>query len=262
VGAARSRTRLRAIALPVEHGSWGLVSEPVLLGLLVAPSWGGLSLTIGVVAAFLTRRPGSVLRVEWRHTASRRRAISARFFAAYGAIAVAGLAAAIWISGPALLAPLTAALPFLVVFLVYDISRQNRSWQAEVAGPTGFAAVAASVAMAAGWPLAEALALSAVVIARAVPAVLYIRARLRLDRDTPSSIPLVIGAHVLAALCIAALVAAQLLPGLVVVAFLILLARAAVGLSTLRARARASTIGFIEVGFGALTILSVVIGFW
>jgi hypothetical protein len=201
-----------------------------------------------------------VLRAEWRHAASRRRGLALRFVAAYAASAVAGLAATVWLAGIALLVPLLAAVPFLVVFLVYDVTRQDRSWQPEVAGPTAFAAVAASIAMADGWPLADALALSAVVVARAVPTVLYIRARLRLDRGEPRNVPGVIGVHVLGALLIAALIRLQLLPALVVAAFLALLARAALGLSRFRTPARARTLGFIELGFGALTILTVVVG--
>jgi hypothetical protein len=239
-----------------------LVGEPILLGLAVAPSWAGLWLAVGIVAAFLTRRPGRVLQAEWHLRASRRRAIAWRFAVLYGATALAGLAAAVWIGGPALLGPLVAAAPFLIVFLVFDVQRQQRSWQAEVAGPTASAAVAASVAMAAGWTAAPSLALSAVVVARAIPAVLYIRARLRLDRNQPRNVPLVLGAHVLGTLLILALVSVQLLPALVVAAFLLLILRAGVGLSGLRRRARPSTIGLTEIGFGALTILTVAIGSW
>lgn len=36
-----ARVRLKSIALPVEHGGWLFVLEPVLLGLLVVPSAGG-----------------------------------------------------------------------------------------------------------------------------------------------------------------------------------------------------------------------------
>ena len=35
--------RLRTVALPVEHGGWGISLEPVVLGLLVAPSASGIT---------------------------------------------------------------------------------------------------------------------------------------------------------------------------------------------------------------------------
>ena len=32
------RSMLRSVAVPTEHGGWGLTAEPVVLGLAVAPS--------------------------------------------------------------------------------------------------------------------------------------------------------------------------------------------------------------------------------
>ncbi len=252
--------RLKPIALPAEHGSWGLVLEPVVLGLLVAPSWGGLSLSIGVIAAFLIRRPFKVIQVERRRTRSRRGPIAWRFALSYGVVAVAGMAGAVALVGLAPMAPVVAAIPLIVVFLVYDLTQQSRSWQAETAGAAAFAAVAASVAMAGGWQLVESLALSGVIVARAIPSVSYVRARLRLDRDKPRNVPFVIGAHVFSLLLMLALVLLELLPVLVMAAFLVLLFRAAVGLSGFRRRVRVTTIGFMEVGFGVLTVLSVAFG--
>jgi hypothetical protein len=37
-GPGGERSRLRSVALPSEHGGWGLTLEPAVLGLLVAPS--------------------------------------------------------------------------------------------------------------------------------------------------------------------------------------------------------------------------------
>ena len=56
------------------------------------------------------------------------------------------------------------------------------------------------------------------------------------------------------------LVGTGLLPALVLVAFVVLLGRAALGLSPKRWRVRVNTIGFMEIGFGLLTILTVVFG--
>ncbi|GIW24085.1 MAG: hypothetical protein KatS3mg069_0352 [Meiothermus sp.] len=48
---------LKTVALPNEHGGWGFTLEPILLGLLVAPSWAGLGLGVFALAAFFTRHP-------------------------------------------------------------------------------------------------------------------------------------------------------------------------------------------------------------
>jgi hypothetical protein len=66
--AVRPRPAWRAIALPDEHGGWGLTAEPVLLGLLVAPSWAGAALAVAAFLAFLVRTPLKLVLVDrWRH---------------------------------------------------------------------------------------------------------------------------------------------------------------------------------------------------
>jgi hypothetical protein len=80
--AARSpsaRAPLRTVALPHEHGGWGLTLEPVLLGLLVAPSVAGGALGAAAVLAFLVRTPLKVVGVDWwRHRHLPRTRLAAR----------------------------------------------------------------------------------------------------------------------------------------------------------------------------------------
>ena len=56
-GAAHQRSTVRSVALAAEHGGWGLTAEPVLLGLLIAPSWAGLALGAAAMTAFVARTP-------------------------------------------------------------------------------------------------------------------------------------------------------------------------------------------------------------
>jgi hypothetical protein len=58
--------RWQSIALPTEHGGWSFISEPILLGLLLTPSWGGLALAIGAFAAFLLRQPLKIVLKDVR----------------------------------------------------------------------------------------------------------------------------------------------------------------------------------------------------
>src|SRR5437762_11678455 len=57
VSRARGGVRVRTIALPVEHGGWGISLEPVLLGLRVAPSQAGAWVGVATLGAFLARHP-------------------------------------------------------------------------------------------------------------------------------------------------------------------------------------------------------------
>jgi hypothetical protein len=82
----------RSVALPAEKGSWSLVSEPILLGLLVAPSWVGAALAVGAFALFLCNRPLKVYLADRRRgRAYERTALALRYLVIYGVVALVGL---------------------------------------------------------------------------------------------------------------------------------------------------------------------------
>jgi hypothetical protein len=251
----------RKLALPAEHGSWGLVLEPIGLGLLVAPSGPGALLGVAAFAAFLTRWPLK-MALRWRGAPTPRAAWAWRFALAYAGAALLALAGVLAAAGAAPLAPLLAASPLAAVFLVYDVRNESRGWQAELAGAVAFATVTAAIARAGGWALAPACALSAALAARAITTVLYVRARIRLDRDRPAGRIIVLAAHGAALAAVGALTTARLVPALALAPSVVLAARAALGLAPNRRRVSIKTIGFLEVGFGVFTVLALAAGYW
>ena len=260
------RAAARSVALPAEKGSWSLVSEPILLGLLAAPSSAGVALAVGAFAMFLCNRPLKVILADRRRGRTyERTALARRFLAIYGVVAVAGFAAGLALGGWRPFAPLAAAVPLLALFAFYD-QRPGRHWQAELAAPVAFAAIVAAMALADGWAWLPALGLWGFMMARAVPAVLFIRARLRLDKDKPAapgeSLAAVFAAHLLAVVAVAGLVWLGGLPWLAAVATVVLLARAVWGLSAWRWRSSVVALGFLETGFGILAVVLVAIGSW
>jgi hypothetical protein len=152
------------------------------------------------------------------------------------------------------------ALPFGVIFFVQDAQNQSRSWQAELAGPIAFAAVASCIALIGGWATAPALALWAVLVARALTSVLYIRTRLRLDRGRAHQARWVIAVHLGALLAVTSLVRFGLLPLAVVGVFALLLLRTIWGLSRFRRAASVQALGITEIGWGLATVLSAAAG--
>ncbi|MCB0972737.1 MAG: YwiC-like family protein, partial [Acidimicrobiales bacterium] len=54
------------MAMPTEHGGWGLTLEPVVLGLLVAPSIAGTCIGLAAIVAFLARTPLRIVLVDLR----------------------------------------------------------------------------------------------------------------------------------------------------------------------------------------------------
>lgn len=253
----------KRILLPAEHGGWALVVEPAALGLLVAPSWPGLGVAIGALAGFLMHRP-----LEMRRTWRRRGVEDRRSAAATGAallfavLALAALTAAVATAGPRLLLPLALAAPFAAFFWLSEVRGEKRHLTAELAGPVAFAATAAAVALAAGWASAPALALSGAAAARAVPTVLYLRARLRRERGQPYQPWTTWAAHLAALVAVGALATIELLPATALAGFGLLALRSVIGLSPVGRPARPQRLGVREMLYGIFTVLTIAAGSW
>lgn len=243
--------RYRTVAFPVEHGGWGFLAEPLLLALLVAPSAAGAAITVATTAVFLLRHPAKLWwRNRHRLDASPRFRAARGFAALYVATAGAGIAATVALAGPEPLLPFLILAPAGGVYAACDVMNRGRRLMAELAAPMGLAASAPAIALAGGWDPAAAWGLWAILQARAVPSILYVRARLRLERGIVIDRRPSLLAHVAALAGGALLWRAGLAPLLTVLALLVLLVRCARGLSEGRRPARARDVGFAELAFG------------
>lgn len=257
-----SSVRLRSIAFPPEHGSWGFLLEPLLLGLLVAPSWAGACLALATLGAFLLRHPLKIAVTDWRRGKRYARTAAAeKFVLLYGTLAATGLVGVLWLGEMRMLLPLVLAAPLALVQVVNYLSNRGRDLLAELGGACALAAVAASLALGGGESWGVALALWAILIGRAIPSILYVRARLRLDRDKPFARIPVILSHLSAVVGVLILAAAGLAPVLAVAAMIILLLRAAHGLSAYRGRVRVPVIGILEMVYGFLVVFLTALGY-
>jgi hypothetical protein len=255
---ATGHVRLRPIALPAEHGSWSFLFEPVLVGGLVAPSAGGACLAAAAAALFLARNPSRViLRAR---SGSTRVPVARAVAGAYAGVGAAALALAVLLAGARPLLPLLLTAPFGLVFVLLDTRNEGRSLLAELCGPLALGASAPAIALAAGWTSVGATVLYGLVVAKALPTVLYIRARLRLADGRRARRAPAVAAHALALALAAASARAGLSPWLATLAMALFLARAAHGLSPRRGALTVAQIGAIEVvmsvAFVALVVAS------
>ena len=259
--AASRGISLRRIALPVEHGGWGLLFEPMVLGLLLAPSLPGLYVSAGAMGVFLARRPFKLAVGDLRcHRRSSRTALAEQVAIFYVCIAMLGLAVAIKTAGAGFLLPLLFAAPIAIVQLFYDAMGRSRALMAELAGSISIDAVATAIVIAGGWPRPAAFGLWVILAARTVPTILYLRARLRVLHRKSASLRVVIIAHLLAILIVFGLARLGVAPFLAVAAMVILLLRAVIGFSKSDRRLTAKKLGLCELGFGAMTVFAVVLG--
>jgi hypothetical protein len=246
---------LRAVALPSEHGGWGLLLEPILLGLLVAPSGAGMAVAVAAAAAFLSRHPARLVFTDWRRGMRYPRTTAALgFTAGYAAVASVGFAIAVVLARASLLPVLAAVAPIAALYLASDLRLKSREWYAELAGAVALGSSAALVARADGWPLGPALGLWLLLAGRAVSSVLEVRCRLRRWRGAPADrrIPLAVHVASVAASGVAAAVGiVPLSAPIVAVAFL---ARSLVNLSAPPQREAPMSIGWKEAASGALAV--------
>jgi hypothetical protein len=258
-----TRVRWRSVALPAEHGGWGWLFSPILLGLLVAPSAAGFFLALLNIVAYLARTP---LKIVWKDNQRGRRyartAAALKVLFLYAMIAVFSLTAALILAGPLPLVPLFLVLPLAAVVLYYDLLSSSRKLLPELVAPIVLSASVASITLADGWAWPQTLAIWTIPLMHALSAILFVRARLRLDRDLPAQKGLAIAAHLVAAALAVALVQANLIPTLAAVAIFILLGRALYGLSRYRRPVAVKTLGWSEIAFSLLTVTLSAVGYW
>lgn len=240
------------LVLPKEHGSWAFAFEPIALGLLIAPSAVCGWLALSMALAFFARRP---LRTAMGDTRPRYRAAARQALIACGAGALLAFGAAIACGGFTWLPWLLPTAAAGAIFLGFDLQKAGREGVAETAGVAAFAFLPAAFLAAAGATSSAAVAAAVVMLGRAVPTVLCVRACLRAAKT---------GTHQVAPALIAALVALGAAIGLaraglapVAAAWLLaaLAGRAALLLVFPRPALRARTLGIIETVIGISFVL-------
>jgi len=260
--ASRPAVPWKAVALPAEHGGWAFLAEPVVLGLVLAPSAAGACLALAALAAFLVRHPLRLLLLDRRKAARYpRTALAERVAAGYALLALLPLAGALALAPVPIWPPLAAAAPLGLVALAFDARGRSREALPEAAGAVALGASAAAIALAGGASAGSAWSAWALLALRAVTSVLYVRARIRLDRGLAAGPRAVHVGHAVAVVAAAALAALGWAPWLATLVFFALLARSGWGLSSRRRPVRPQTLGLQELGYGLLTLVLLSAGY-
>jgi hypothetical protein len=250
------------VAFPAEHGGWGFLAEPAVLGLALAPSAAGVCLALAALAGFLARHPLRLWLLDRRKQARYpRTALAERFLAGYAALALLLLAAALALTPARFWPALAVAAPIGLVALAFDAVGRSREVVPEAAGAVALGASATAIALAGGAPAGLAWGAWALLALRALTSVLYVRARIRLDRGLAAGPRAVLASHAAALAAAAGLALAGWAPWLAPAVFVVLLARAAWGLSSRRRPVRPQALGFQELGYGLLAVALLAVGY-
>lgn len=263
--AVTRRVSWKTVALPTEHGGWGFTAEPVLLGMLVAPSPAGAWLGVAAFGAFLARHPLKLVMGDLRRGRTFPRTVQAGQVAAgYLLVALVGMLAAFLTRSGDFWPVLAAAVPFGLFNVIEDARGRSRALAPEIAGAVAMASLAPAIALASGWSLPLALGLWLVLAARSLASIPYVRVQvLRSHRRPGDPEPATWTAYagsVLGLAAVAAGAASGLVPWLTVPALVLLVGRALTGLRERGVPAR--VLGWREIGFGLGTVGLTAVGCW
>ncbi|MBA3822921.1 MAG: YwiC-like family protein [Ktedonobacterales bacterium] len=259
---AAGSVRWRLVALPTEHGGWGFVGEPLLLGLLLAPSVGGVALGVAAIATFLLAHPLLlVVGDQQRHKWYPRTTLALRWAAGYTTVAVLGLLGAVLLARQPFWLPLLIASPLAATQIWQQAQHQNRALLTECAGAVALGATVTMLVLLAGGKPSIAWTLWGILAVRAVTAILYVRARIRQARGQTmrGTFPTMLHLAVAGLGIICAVLG--MLPWLVAVAFIGLAVRCVVGFQPRQQAIPAKVIGMQEMVVALLTVLLVAAGY-
>jgi hypothetical protein len=256
---AKERSTIVAVAVPTEHGGWGLTLEPVVLGLLVAASWSGVAVGVAALVAFLARTPVKVALVDrWRRRRLPRTVLAEQvavtelgLLAALVAVAAVTAEGMFWI-------PLVIALPLVALELWFDMRSRSRRLLPELAGTVGIGSTASAIVLADGGDATFAFALWCIVAGRAIASIPFVRLQLSRAKRQPlrhRSSDIAQGVAVVVAIGAYALDTA-LLAGLVAIAALSALQLAAAR----RPPPTAPVLGVLQVVAGLAVVVITAVG--
>ena len=178
--------QFKQVLFPREHGAWGMVSEAIVAGCIVGPSWAGAAVAVAAIGAFLSRRAisvGWILGVARNDPPLRRRA---RLIG--GGLVV--LAAVMLGVGLMLAANRNAALAVVggvgvlgAIEAVLERRRQGRSLWGELIAAGAMAALGALIVTVGPPDVRYAVAIGVLLATRQMLAIIYIRHRIRAARS-------------------------------------------------------------------------------
>jgi Flp pilus assembly pilin Flp len=174
--APAERSTFRSVALPKEHGGWGLTLEPALLGLLVSPGVAGAFLGVAGLVAFLARTPLKFVLVDRRRGRWLDRTRVAAWLAAVEVAVLAGLiAGALLFARAGFWVPVVIAGPLISVQFWFEARSRGRRLVPELAGAIGVCSVAAMIVLADGGSDRLAAGVWLVLAARVTASIPHVR---------------------------------------------------------------------------------------
>ncbi len=256
---ASQRPGWKSVAVPNEHGGWGLTLEPVLLGLMVAPTTAGALIGLMALLGFVARTPLKTMLVDARRGRELERTALARKILTAELLVLVGLAGFATLVGDARLwLPTLVAAPLILVELWFDMRSRGRKLVPELAGAIGVSSVAAMIVLADQRSIGLAAALWMILSARAITSIPFVRAQIATlrGRETNRHLENVADLVALGSAAVAVAIERSTLPGAALIAGVVVYQR----FTGLRPPARVVTLGVRQTVLGLTLVLVTALG--
>lgn len=188
--------------LPAEHGAWFITLEPILLGMIVTPSWAGLYIGLAMYGILFLRQP----LLKWKH---QRRWSDILWMSGF---VIVCFLSAIAISTWQIVLFLVPCVFFGTIALGLEMMGQRRSLLAEILATLSVGAAASMIGLGGKLSLQTSLLLWLIVLLRLLPTMLTVRMILRIKHQQPHHPVLSYVSHIIAVTTVSYLVWQTIVP--------------------------------------------------
>ncbi len=245
--------KIRNIALPEEHGSWGFVLEPLILSLIVGWSKPGLFLALASFLLFLAHQPIRIILNKKKNLLLRKKA--GGIFFLYLALAGLFLGIVYQSADHYLLYPFLLALLLMGGFLLFELSGKARVITSEIIATVSIGFIAVAIVLLSGWSEVKAWAYFFLLLNRAVPTVLFIHERINVVRKQKVNKRIPITVAVIGIAVALYLSIQNLIPKLALLGIVVLIARIIAGFTKPMLKLTLKQAGILEFIYGILFVL-------
>lgn len=252
-------SKIKKVAYPKEHGSWGFYFEPLLLSIIVAYSKNGLFLFLVSLFIFFAHQPVRVLFNK--NQTEQLKKIALIFLMIYSGLAILFMTLIPFNFKIYVFIPFFLAIIIMAFYLAAEVLNYKKTLTTEAIAPFAVDLIAVSIVLLGGWTFASAMAFLVVLLNRSFPTVLYIHERLKLEREKEILSGFVNVFGMFGLLITIFLSFEKLIPYLSILAVLILVVRSSIGLSKFRKKLNIKQIGIYEFIYGILFVAIVALGY-
>jgi len=252
---------IKQVAFPREHGSWGFVLEPLTLALLIAFTTDGFLIALSAFFIFLTHQPVRVLlnRKKNNHLGVKKAALIMSLF--YLVVSSVLLVTAITNESLFVFIPFIVAIVMMTFYLFLELLHLNRSLFTELFAPVAITFIATSIVLAADWEINKVFVFWVILVSRSVPTTFYLHEKIKMLKKQKANKFLAHFSGLIFLIVIAFFAVKGLAPYLSILAVLILVTRAFIGLTHSDKKISIRKIGILEFFYGGLFVIVNAIGY-